>query len=106
ISGAIRFLVKVSVVNASSTRRPLIRSSTSRAFCGDTRVNRAFALNSIRPQKLALSNLELRNYFAGGGAPPDAGDIAPGPPGTPAGLAETSAAAFIECPLNTRVKEN
>src|SRR5258707_2622944 len=42
-----RFLVKVSVVRASSTRRPLIRSSTSRAFCGDTRVNRAFAVNSM-----------------------------------------------------------
>src|SRR6476661_9145286 len=42
-----RFLVKVSVVSASSTRRPLIRSSTSRAFCGDTRVNRAFAVNSM-----------------------------------------------------------
>jgi hypothetical protein len=34
-------------------------------------------------------------YFDGG-VDPAAGAIAPGPPGMPAGLAETSAAAFIE----------
>src|SRR5712675_2313008 len=42
-----RFLVKASVLNASDTRWPLIKSSTSRAFCGDTRWNRAVAVNSI-----------------------------------------------------------
>ena len=36
-SGAMPFLVNASVSSASSTRRPLIRSSTSRAFCGETR---------------------------------------------------------------------
>src|SRR6266581_1362289 len=40
------------------------------------------------------------------GAAPAAGVIAPGPPGTPAGRAATSVAAFIECPLNWRVKLN
>src|SRR5438874_9804962 len=49
-------------------------------------------------------------YAFGGGvagaAPPAAGTIAPGPPGTPAGLAAASVAAFIECPLNWRVKLN
>ena len=40
---ATRFLVKASVLRASSTRRPRIRFSTSRAFCGDTRINLAFA---------------------------------------------------------------
>src|SRR5215467_9597390 len=34
------------------------------------------------------------------------GTIAPGPPGTPAGFAAASVAAFIECPLNWRVKLN
>src|ERR1051326_9114727 len=95
-----RFLVKVSVVKASSTRRPLIRSSTSRAFCGDTRVNRAFAVNSM-----SLTYALNLCYFEGG-ADGAAGAIAPGPPGTPAGLAATSAAAFIEWPLKIRVKEN
>src|SRR6185437_2249889 len=46
MAGAIRFLVNCSVLNASSTRLPLIRSSTSRAFCGETLVNCAFAFNS------------------------------------------------------------
>ncbi len=36
-SGATDFLVNATVFSASSTPRPLIRSSTSRAFCGDTR---------------------------------------------------------------------
>src|SRR5258706_8730112 len=44
---ATRFLVNSSVLRASSTRRPLINSSTSRAFCGDTRIYRASARNSI-----------------------------------------------------------
>src|SRR5205807_9208946 len=120
IAGAMRFLVNVSVVSASSTRRPLIRSNTSRAFCGDTLVNRAFAVNSMSfPQRLrnaSLLRLLLRSrgpaltphspallayYLLGGGVPAAgaAGVIAPGPPGMPAGLAVTSAAAFIECPL-------
>ncbi len=34
---ATRFLVNIRVLRASSTRRPLIKSSTSRAFCGETR---------------------------------------------------------------------
>src|SRR5208282_1001883 len=42
-----RFLVKASVFRASSTRRPLIRFSTSRAFCGETRMYLASARNSI-----------------------------------------------------------
>src|SRR5579884_1675344 len=44
--GATAFFVKVTVFSASSTPRPLIRSSTSRAFCGDTRWKRASARNS------------------------------------------------------------
>src|SRR5207253_414227 len=35
------FLLNASVFSASSTLRPLIRFSTSRAFCGETRINRA-----------------------------------------------------------------
>src|ERR1700677_1200752 len=41
------FLVKAATVSASSTPRPLIRSSTSRAFCGETRWNLASARNSF-----------------------------------------------------------
>src|SRR5450631_2855559 len=88
---ATRFLVNASVFRASSTRRPLIRFSTSRAFCGETRMYRASARNSI-----------VRSPYAFGAD----GVIAPGPPGTPAGLAAVSVAAFIECPLNCRVKLN
>src|SRR5215472_1481688 len=99
MAGAIRFLVNCSVVSASSTRLPLIRSSTSRAFCGETRVKLALALNSMK--------YPLHFYdFGGAGAAGAAGAIAPGPPGTPAGRATASAAAFTECPLNCRVKEN
>src|SRR5437899_2639816 len=46
------------------------------------------------------------SYAFGAEADPAAGVIAPGPPGTPAGRAATSVAAFIECPLNWRVKLN
>src|SRR4051812_5349156 len=45
--GAMPFFMNVKVVIASSARRPLIAFSTRRAFCGDTRINRASALNSI-----------------------------------------------------------
>src|ERR1700677_89400 len=45
-SGATPFLVKATVSSASPTRRPLISSSTRRAFCGDTRWNFASARNS------------------------------------------------------------
>src|SRR6476659_3502641 len=76
---------------ASSTRRPLIRSSTRRAFCGETRMYRAAARNSIFAFLYAL------------GA---AGTGAPGPPGAGAGRAAASAAALTECPLNVRVKLN
>ena len=41
------FLVKVRVFIASSTRRPLIRSRTRRAFCGETRTYFAELLNSM-----------------------------------------------------------
>src|SRR5438309_11953047 len=44
------------------------------------------------------------SYAFGAAAPAGAG--APGPPGTPAGRAEVSVAAFIEWPLNWRVKLN
>ena len=44
--------------------------------------------------------------FGAGAAAPPAGAIAPGPPGMPAGRAAVSVAAFIECPLNWRVKLN
>src|SRR6266516_7249583 len=44
--------------------------------------------------------------FGAAGAAAAAGVIAPGPPGTPAGRAVVSVAAFIECPLNWRVKLN
>src|SRR4051812_41306995 len=47
MSGAMRFLVNASVSSARSTRIPLMRSRTRRTFCGDTRWNRASALNSI-----------------------------------------------------------
>src|SRR5579864_5017438 len=43
---------------------------------------------------------------AAAGALPAAGTGAPGPPGTPAGRAAASVAAFIECPLKLRVKLN
>src|SRR6266478_7103994 len=48
------------------------------------------------------------SFYAFGGAGDEGADgvIAPGPPGTPAGLAATSVAALIEWPLNTRVKLN
>src|ERR1035438_569321 len=52
---ATRFLVKASVFRASSTRRPLIRFSTSRAFCGETRMYFASARNSIISLPLARS---------------------------------------------------
>src|SRR5258708_29678041 len=94
MTGAIRFLVNCSVVNAFSTLLPLIRSSTSRAFWGETRVNCAFALNSMM----------YVLYPFGAGAAGAAGEMAPGPPGTPAGLAAVSVAARTECPLNWRVK--
>src|ERR1700730_527188 len=49
----------------------------------------------------------LPYLFGGAGAAAaGVGVIAPGPPGTPAGRADTSVAAFIECPLNCRVKLN
>src|SRR5258708_8157903 len=96
MTGAIRFLVNCSVVNAFSTLLPLIRSSTSRAFWGETRVNCAFALNSMM----------YVLYPFGAGAAGAAGEMAPGPPGTPAGLAAVSVAARTECPLNWRGNEN
>src|ERR1700726_3946441 len=43
---------------------------------------------------------------AAAGALPAAGAGAPGPPGTPAGRAAVSVAAFIEWPLKLRVKLN
>src|SRR5437588_10365774 len=43
---------------------------------------------------------------AAAGPLPAAGTGAPGPPGTPAGRAAASVAAFIECPLKLRVKLN
>src|SRR5450759_529856 len=89
---ATRFLVNASLFRGSSTRRPLIRFSTSRAFCGETRMYRASARNSI---------VASPRYAFGA-----AGTMAPGPPGTPAGLTAVSVAAFIECPLNCRVKLN
>src|SRR6185437_13907229 len=46
------------------------------------------------------------SYAFGAGVDPAAGVMAPGPPGTPAGRAATSVAAFIEWPLNWRVKLN
>src|SRR6267143_987315 len=45
-------------------------------------------------------------YAFGAGVDPAAGVGAPGPPGTPAGRAATSVAAFMECPLKLRVKLN
>src|SRR6266478_8547156 len=51
---ATRFFVKANVFRASSTRRPLIRFSTSRAFCGETRMYRASARNSIVPSPRPL----------------------------------------------------
>src|SRR6185369_9908216 len=44
---ATRFFVKSRVLRAFSTLWPLMRSNTNRAFCGDTRMNRACARNSI-----------------------------------------------------------
>src|SRR5271168_2888912 len=81
-----RLLVNASVLSASSTRRPLIKSRTKRAFCGETRTKRACALNSI----------SCPYAFAAGAAAA----------GAAAGLAAASVAAFIECPLNWRVKLN
>src|SRR5579864_8983061 len=43
---------------------------------------------------------------AAAGVLPAAGTGAPGPPGTPAGRAAASVAAFMECPLKLRVKLN
>src|ERR1700675_263364 len=60
---ATRFFVKASVFRASSTRRPLIRSSTSRAFCGETRMYRASARNSIVASPLRL--WRRRRYGSG-----------------------------------------
>src|SRR5215813_9730445 len=48
----------------------------------------------------------LYAFGAAGAAGAAAGAGAPGPPGMPAGFAATSVAAFIECPLNWRVKLN
>src|SRR3954451_2791647 len=76
-SGATPFLVNANVLSACSTRRPLIRFSTRRAFCGETRMYMAFAVNSMTSSF---------SYFAG--------------------FAVVSAAAFTECPLNCRVKLN
>src|SRR5271157_718113 len=72
------FLVYSSVSSASSTLRPLIRSSTRRAFCGETRTYISLAENSM-----------FLPYLAAG-----------------AGLAAVSVAAFIEWPLNERVRLN
>src|SRR5271165_6283170 len=71
------FLVYSSVSSASSTRRPLIRSSTRRAFCGETRTYISLAENSMSFP-----------YLAG------------------AGLAAVSVAAFTEWPLKVRVGLN
>src|SRR5262249_51212367 len=60
IEGAIPFLVKASVFIASSTRRPLIRSNTSRAFCGETRWKRASARNSCSAKFMFFSPLLRR----------------------------------------------
>src|ERR1700678_398972 len=49
-----RLLVKATVLIAFSTRRPLIRSSTSLAFCGLQRWKRASARNSVFFVSIAL----------------------------------------------------
>src|ERR1051326_1253346 len=66
MAGAIRFFVNCSVLNASSTRMPRIRSMTSRAFCGETRVNCAFALNSMRISTFSKFRLRLRRCRSNG----------------------------------------
>ena len=66
-SGATDFFANATVFSASSTPRPLIMSSTSRAFCGDTRWNRASARNSrvsvciplLQPSQLARLPYQL-----------------------------------------------
>src|ERR1700694_4893660 len=62
---ATRFLVKANLFRPSSTRRPLIRFSTSRAFCGETRMYRASARNSIVPSPRPLCLWRRRRYGSG-----------------------------------------
>ena len=94
---ATRFFVNNSVLRASSTRWPLIRSSTRRAFCGETRMYRASL-------EIPCSRLSFMPSAPRALPLPAAG--ARRPPGTPAGRAAASVAAFIECPLKVRVKLN
>src|SRR5947209_18975847 len=77
--GAIRLLVVRSVVSAAPAFWPRIRSTTRRAFWGDTRMYLASALACI-------SILRCRPRYAG--------------------FELFSVAAFTECPLKVRVGEN
>src|SRR5438045_3325251 len=60
--GAIRLLVVRSVVRAFSTCWPRIRSTTSRAFCGETRIYLASALICSMTKPLC----RLRRFFRRG----------------------------------------
>jgi len=84
--GAMRLLVVRSVVNAAPACWPRIRSTTSRAFCGEIRIYRASAFACM------LSSMPCRT----------------GLPACPsyAGFELFSVAAFTEWPLKVRVGEN
>src|ERR1039458_4937592 len=91
------FLVKAAVISASSTPRPLIRSSTRRAFCGDTRWNLASARNSFVSTAIGMpSSISLRPRN-----PSEAESL------VYRGLAPASAALLPPvCPLKMRVGAN
>ena len=94
ISRVALLFVNFSVISASFTFLPRIRSTTSRAFCGDIRMNRLVALLIMSLLLLrSAADRRLRRAGAAGGAP--------------AGVTALSfALPPALCPLNVRVGEN
>src|ERR1041385_3411701 len=65
--GAMRLLVVRSVVRAFSTCWPRIRSTTSRAFCGETRMYRASAFTLLLSAAMTIPLCRFRGLLRGGG---------------------------------------
>src|SRR5690242_15132465 len=105
-TGAIRLFVVRRVMRAVSAFSPRMRSTTSRAFCGETRMYLASALASI-------NSSGVRSQEPGDRIPRDSllfGILSPDfwllTSHNHAGFDLVSVAAFTECPLKCRVGEN
>src|SRR3984885_15354683 len=96
MTGAMRLVLKWTVLIACSTRRPLIISRTSFAFCGLVRWNFASARNS---RIFSTATLAMIFIFLEGQKQNDFPDF------LYLGFAEVSAAR-AEWPLKVRVAEN